>query len=179
MPYLVPPALSTLNGPRGLLGLLTLMPKFTGEKMQPLEQGEGSPRPPVISCAGSEPGDQGPGLHPLFPPGHGVWAGSRASCLQAPLPPSRDYASVGNGGNPKAEGQTPQLLLTPHPGVCLKTCNCGILDIRVLSGTRAPGLNSSTYRPCQGAHSCQLPQALADREGGLDSRTHHPDCSGT
>lgn len=29
--------LSTLNWPRGLLGLLTLVPEFTGEEMQALE----------------------------------------------------------------------------------------------------------------------------------------------
>lgn len=36
--------LSTLHGPGGLLALLTLIPKFAGEKMQALEQGEGSPQ---------------------------------------------------------------------------------------------------------------------------------------
>lgn len=59
--------------------MLTLIPKFTGAKMQPLEQGEGGPRPPVISCGGSEPGDQGPGLQP--PPPHGTWGLGRQPSL--------------------------------------------------------------------------------------------------
>lgn len=101
VPYLVPPALSTLNGPRGLLGMLTLIPKFTGEKMQPLEQGEGSHRPPVISCAGSEPGDQGPGLQPPLP--HGTWGlGRQQGKLPAGTPPSlKGLCQCGEEGTPR------------------------------------------------------------------------------
>lgn len=39
--------------------LLILIPKFTGEKMQALEQGEGSPRSSVVSNGGARPRDQG------------------------------------------------------------------------------------------------------------------------
>lgn len=52
--------LSTLHGPGGLLALLTLIPKFTGEKMQALKQGEGSPRSSVASNGGARPREQGP-----------------------------------------------------------------------------------------------------------------------
>lgn len=70
--------------------MLTVTPKLTGEKMQPREQGEGSPRPQGSAVLDPSLGTRDLACSPLFPMGHGVWAGSRASCLQAPLPPSRD-----------------------------------------------------------------------------------------